>query len=334
MNLAMAHFQLGGDILVTNSPLLLTNNGNPALMHINTRTPLEAVKIVGLFLRSREIFTYQVFKNAQASFNKHLFYWVLVRYLLPNMWRYFAVCVEAGNVRHDDSLQLSQAILDRAVRAFQARDAIGIVFYGGDPEPRETMIYHFDYLSLLLAGAIDAQCRIAHRTYSIKGKERWASFRLNEQRKTFIDYLDAAGASELAQYIRSTEVQDFLTLLYETRNVIHGAGMLPIVQIDLTNNTRGVYFEVPVDIKDKLWKASETTGGPNEWGLLKTHGGIILEPYSFASSLVGHSLYVINSIAKITEVERLSPDQTHFILPQEPSSDSAFVWGSKLSLLG
>jgi hypothetical protein len=50
---AQAHRVLGRDILVTLSPWLIEHQSHSLLRAPNQRTPLQALKIVGLFLRSR-----------------------------------------------------------------------------------------------------------------------------------------------------------------------------------------------------------------------------------------------------------------------------------------
>jgi len=102
--LAQAHRSVGGDLLVTKSPLLLNNRST--VSETNPRTPLEAAQLVGLFLRSRNIYAYRAGPKVVASFDQGGFYWILARYHLPNMWRYFSACVAAGKTRGDDIQEL------------------------------------------------------------------------------------------------------------------------------------------------------------------------------------------------------------------------------------
>ena len=115
--LAQAHRSVEGDILVTESPLLLNNRSQTVVSKTNPRTPLEASRLVGLFLRSRNIYVYRAGPKFKASFDQGMFYWILARYHLPNMWRYFSACVAAGKTRGDDIQELGEAVLVRAVRA-------------------------------------------------------------------------------------------------------------------------------------------------------------------------------------------------------------------------
>jgi hypothetical protein len=93
------------------------------------------------------------------------------------MWRYFGACVHAAKARNDDITYLGNTVLVRLQRALQARDEIGFRFYQPqDNSMREEVPYHFDYLTLLLVGALDAQARVAHRTYRLTLQERRATF--------------------------------------------------------------------------------------------------------------------------------------------------------------
>lgn len=58
IKLSQAHYQVGSDILVTLDPLLLEHRDKSLIREANPRTPTEAAQIVGLFLRSRNIYTY------------------------------------------------------------------------------------------------------------------------------------------------------------------------------------------------------------------------------------------------------------------------------------
>jgi hypothetical protein len=171
---ARAHNHLGHDILVTLSRPLLDNKTRSNMRTINICTPMEAVKTVGLFARSRG--NYAIYPHMR--FDRGLFYHVLARHRLLSMWRYFSGCLEAETIRKDATLYLGQSILVRATRALEARDAIGEQFYlPQNNSTRDTIMYHFDYLTLLLVGAFDAQARIAHRAYRIiRPLERQASF--------------------------------------------------------------------------------------------------------------------------------------------------------------
>jgi len=301
---AQAHRALHQDILITSSPWLLEHRTHSIVREANPRTPTEAAQIVSLFLRSRGNYTFWASESGQRRFNRGLFYWVLARHRLPSTWRYFSACVEAQKIRNDDILLLGQSILTRCVRALQARDAIGERFYvPQNNDTRDNTMYHFDYLTLVLAGAFDAQARVAHRAYSVKKpKERQAYFRRKDFRKALKRY----GAQELHNLVSDQNCQDVLTPLYELRNTIHGSSLLTLAyQSGIEPETS--FVEVPPVYGDVLWEAAERCGSPERWGLTREHT-LLLEPYTYSITLVEERFGLIDAIAAATNVTGLFPE--------------------------
>jgi hypothetical protein len=300
---ARAHVELNRDILVTLSPRLLAHRAKPLVGEANPRTPTEAARLVGLFLRSRDNYTYAVQGKAEIRLDRGLFYWILVRHRLPNMWRYFDACVHAGKIRGDDTLYLGQSVLIRCVRALQARDAIGAQFYVPQGNnSRDAMMYHFDYLTLMLAGAFDAQARVAHRAYGItKRGERWASFRKAEFRKK----LKEPGNGALHKLAVGQHFQDVTTLLYEPRNTIHGAS-LPTLAYHSGAEPEASFVHVPQEYSQPLWDAAGRIGTPDKWGL-RRDTLVLLEPYTYSMALVDESFKLIDEIAGATDISGLFP---------------------------
>jgi hypothetical protein len=304
---AQAHRALDQDILVTSSARLLANRNELFVRESNPRKPTEAAKVLGLFLRCRDNYTYQAGEKGKFTdrFDRGLFYWVLVRHRLPGMWRYFSACVESAKVRSDDILHLGQSILTRCVRALQARDNIGERFYcPQDNNTRNDMMYHFDYLSLLLAGAFDAEARIARRTYGISSpKERYASFRNPEYQQA----LQGSGAQHLCELVFGKHFQDVMTLLYTMRNTIHGSGLLP-VGYGTVGQPQESRITVPARYQEDLWNATERHGSTERWGITRLpSGNMFVEPYTYSVILVDECFSMINAIAAATDVNMLFP---------------------------
>ncbi len=328
---AQAHCSAHGDILVTSSPLLLQHRDKGFIREANVRTPIEAIKIIGLFLRSRNIYTYLAGPNVEASFRRGLFYWVLARSQLPNMWQYFSACVAAGKEREEDLAGLAESILVRTVRALEARDYIGVQFYQPqNNETRDIMMYHFDYLTLLLAGIIDAQARITNIAYQVYPNKQEVSFRWRD----FVEALPGKGATELYDFTRGQRFQDVTSLLYKLRNTIHEAALRAISYHALPEPEQ-TFIELPPDIDNLIWDAAEGCGSPQRWGLTKSpRKDIFLEPYSYTIALVEESLGVIDAIAAATDVKRLFPDNQAPMFRQTPPADDAFKWADRVMLLG
>jgi len=322
LKVAQAHRQLGYDILITLSERLLSLRTQNVLREANPCRPIEVARIVGQFLRSRNNYTWQANHRLRHGFDRGLFYWVLVRHRLPNMWRYFNTCVIADEHRHDDTLYLGQSILTRCVRVLQARDAIAAEFYVPQSNnTRDAIMYHFDYLTLLLSGVFDAQALIAHRAYRIKlPKERYASFRNQE----FINSLTRVrGASDLHNLITGQNFIDLMTLLYELRNTIHKTS-LPTIGYQVGLEQQQSYVIVLPDCATVIQQAAERFGSMGEWGLMQLDE-LVFEPFSYAVKLIKECYYQINTIAITTNLDGMFPDG--FVIPpleDRPLEDGVF----------
>jgi len=333
LTIAGAHCSLGQDVLVTLSGQSLQHAELPFLRSANPRTPLEAARLVGLLLRSRDNYTYSARRIGASCLNRGLFYWVLCRAQLPSMWRYFSACVHAAQDRKDDTLYLGRSILNRSVCALQARDAIGFQFYGTqDNDTRAAIMYHFNYLTLLLAGAFDAQARVAHRAYGIEGlRERNAYLHYMDFRRA----LNAIGADVLCGIVNSPGFQDVNVLLRRLRNTIHGAGLPTTAHFDGRDQTS--FVEVLPEHAHTIWRAADRQGGTEQWGLTGVGERVEFEPYTYASRLVTKCLELMDNIAAATDVVRLFTNNSPTPELQDgPPDDDVFNESirSRLAVLG
>ncbi len=215
------HLQARRDVFVTTVPELLALRDR--VPDANLRTPSAGLKLIGLYLRAVEDFTVRSFSNGADRFDRGLFYWVLCRERLPSMWRYFAACVRRGGVVHDNSEYLGASILNRVVRALQARDEVGFRFFQRqNNSTRDGMLYHFDYLTVMLSGALDAQARLTRRACQLaKPPVRKTSFRNPEFRRA----IEVGGCQALAQVINDARFLAFQRLLGALRNTVHSTGL-------------------------------------------------------------------------------------------------------------
>jgi len=342
-----AHMRLGRDILITESQWPFDPRVTGVSKRGNPRRILDAAKIVGLFLRSRDSYVYRVEK---PGFTERLdrggFYWALTRYQTPNMWRYVSACVLAEDVRKDSTQALGLSILMRCDRAVQARDRIGEAFYGAHGGgSRDEMMYHFDYLALLLAGALDSQARVAHRAYTFRGSERRAMFR-DTRGSAFLKSIRLAEPA-LHAVVTATHSQALLTLLYEVRNTIHAASLRDL-GARVPSDDSAWEIEVRDDeLAGLLRNAAGSIGSLDEWGMSVERYTedndplarelLLLEPYTFADTLLRRCLNLINEIAAVSNVELLLKGHTvPALLTGPPPDDSMFSakLGERLALLG
>lgn len=330
---ARAHHALNFDIFVTCSPILLKNTSNTWLRDSNPRSPSDAVKILGLLLRSRGDFALRMIGTAKHSFDRGLFYWVLTRHRLPGMWNYFGTCLDAGKTRADDTDMMAQSVLVRTARAHEARDAVGRLFYlPQGNNTRDEIMYHFEYLTLLLAGAFDSLARIAHRTYKIKNPEEWSCY---FHKVKYQEALAQKKATQLVGILTSQNFKNLSALLYELRNTIHGASLQTLAYSENAEPQKS-YLEANSKQSEKLWSAADSFDSPNAWGLRRAHKRVLIEPFSFASKLLQESLKYINDIAEATDLTGLFPGG-HVMrnCPPPPADDNIFGnhIGARLDLL-
>ena len=119
-----AHERFGHDLLVTTDSDLLQLSA--ATDNANILRPSLALPLVHLYLRSRGTFIYDAGDLGQRTFNRGLFYLVLLRSLLPELWPFMKAAANRNRV----ASTLSAAIRTRCIRALQAQDELGRLFFG------------------------------------------------------------------------------------------------------------------------------------------------------------------------------------------------------------
>lgn len=181
-----AHERFGHDLLVTTDASLLELSVSTE--NANILPPSLALPLTHLYLRTREEFIYDAGTMALRKFNRGLFYLVLLRALLPELWPFMAASSRQTAV----SGTLCAAIRIRLIRALQAQDELGRLFFAQrhSSDDRDRMAYHFEYLALLLLAAIDAQLRVVRHAYRLSMSRRNVNFK-NTQ---FLKQLRAVGA--------------------------------------------------------------------------------------------------------------------------------------------
>jgi hypothetical protein len=331
-----AHEQCYRDIFATTHTELLA--GRERRADANIRSLSETLQLLGLWLRRDGEIPIKAGPLGATTFREDfgldLFRWVATRDRLPAMWRYFSACLIRGKETGDKTEYLGNTILDRCVRVMQAVDEIGWQFHRSqNNSTRDSILYHFDYLTLLLSGALDTQARVCRIAYRLSASESRSSFR-NPQ---LIKQLQAAGATKLADALTSTKYSAFQKLLGALRNSIHGAGLRGLGYVRGGEPERSL---VQIFEEDRvIWEESGTLGR-SAVGVVGV-GGVRIEPYTCANWLARTGLQWINLIAQLTDVERLL-SSTPRELRDGPPDDrhwngdtrrrvSALAWGSPMT---
>ncbi len=243
-----------------------------------------------------------------------MFYWVLMRTKLPAFWRYFSAALAARQLHGERLARIAQSILEKCFRALQARDEIAVQFYlPQNNTTRDTMMYHFDYLTLLLAGAYDGMASVADVVYGLGVDQNDHSFR----RDRFLAALRRAGTSNLETLATRPRTKLLMVMLHKLRNTIHSAGLGTLAYSEAGQPQRS-YARVPPDFRDELLRAASDLGGADRWGILREdfvvrgpdgtdhhEHDVYIEPFSYATQLLDQWLPLLDETATATEVERL-----------------------------
>ena len=309
-----AHTALDRDVFVTLSPLILASRGSFPLS--NPLSPVEASRLAGLVLRTRANWLFRHPGSVRITTDRGMFYWVLMRTKLPAFWRYFSAIL-AARQHHDERLaRVAQSILEKCFRSLQARDEIAVQFYlpQGNTS-RDTMMYHFDYLTLLIAGAYDGLASIVDAVHSLGTQPIHQSFR----REPFLTALRSRGMSTLVQLATRSQTRDLMVMLHSLRNTIHSAGLGTLAHSEAGRPQRS-YARVPPDFRDELLDAAARLGGADQWGIwredftIRDEAGadrpayeVYVEPFTYAVQLVDQWFPLLDGVAASTDVDRLFP---------------------------
>lgn len=295
----MAHEGFGHDLFVTTSPILLTVRQQQPFKQFNICSPLEALRLIGLLLRHREKYVVGGPPHVYLL-DAHTFYMTMLRLKAPRLWK----CAR-GATGTDKQLEhvvsLRGSLIARCRRALEARDAIGVQFHRlASWRTAERMLYHFDYLTLLLTGAFDAAARIAHAVYGVRHPDL---IRASFWKKPFNDALEKQGATRLVEVARSQEVQALHALLPTLRNTIHEVA-LGAIQFQATDVPQRSLAKFVGDGERMRGKVAQM-GGAEAWGLIELGGAVHFEPYTYACRLVDVSLDALGRVHEAIDLERV-----------------------------
>ena len=292
-----SHGALRRDLFITTSSFLLSNKDK--FGELNIYTPSEALKIVGLYLRVTGEFEWisHIESNVRFLTTMDTFYEFLSRGLLPKSWKYIS-----GLGLHNERkklLSLGWSVLNRYSRVLQARDELGRLFYmPANSSTKDKMMYHFDYLTLLLTAAFDTQALIINTVFNLGLKDQDCGFR-RERFKTIIRRQPIT--NNLANLLSTKS--DFINILFDLRNKIHSVSME-------TN------FHVPESYPDELLERIYQYNQYNHWGIQKQNVNVIInrgnptpsinysvDIYHLAHSLINEATNLINAIMEETQIE-------------------------------
>lgn len=288
-----AHERFGHDLLVTTDASLLELSVSTD--NANILPPSVALPLAHLYLRARDEFICDAGTQFLGRFNRGLFYLVLLRALLPELWTFMA----AAGRQTPTSGALCSAIRIRLIRALQAQDELGRLFFAQrhSSDDRDRMAYHFEYLTLLLLGAIDAQLRVVRCAYNLSISPRNVSFKS----KQFLEQLRTAGATAICDLLEGGVHHHFLLALAVIRNKIHADALGDMAYSSPASGEVGLLTLGGGD-RGLVLERFQELGNPATMGVFPFDQRILIEPFKCASFLVRKALKVVGAIADATDL--------------------------------
>lgn len=280
--LFFAHQALKRDLFVSLPPFVEVLNDSKC--NSFAVSPREALKIIGLLLRSRDDFTLHC-KDATFVTHRHDFYWFLSQMHLKcirSMWGIDSF--EQGKKQRINSL--ISATIARIARAFQSRDNLAIQYFADQDFDLE--LYYLDYLSLLVSGTLDAVARIVHSSCQIGGNDHGVGFR----RLGFIEKLNNSSHNSLKDVINDNEFKAIISILGEYRNRIHEAEF-----IKTSFNFERMLLVLDPETADKFLEASINLDNIEDWGIIDRKG-VYLSPFEFGCTLLDAGISIVDRIAR------------------------------------
>jgi len=279
----------------------------------NPMTPETACALVGLAARLRTDFSI-------APVPRSLFHFLVARGLLVEGWRWFAACAASSHATNDDTMiNVGQSGLERMARAVVSRDrCIGHDFNGKGDMAAEDAAYYFDVELLMLSSALDSVARVAHVAHVVKGETYSVGWR---REKGWRKALKKAAPKLWAETEPGTLARDAIELVAVLRNTIHGEGMRKITVG--TESSLDNQLEIAQSDATALDAILSRHGGSGEWGLTPgSHAR--LQPAPYAQQIVPLVAQAMNSLMRLTEVERLPGVDSAALMTGPPVADELF----------
>jgi len=216
-------------------------------------TPVEALALLGIYLRFRENYKYRVHATTELGIGRLGYASLAAEILVPS------------------SLSLgprAPSLITRLARTLYARDRIHRCYF--DPENRalaDEAFFYLDAFLVSLVAAFDLLARIANALLGFKTPERKASWRYEVWRKELV--MKAPRLAELTT--PGSKGRAILEICFLLRHHVHSD---PLQSVEVVTGPAGqngdYHLWLPVEDRDALREAMRIVGG--SWGVALDHG--------------------------------------------------------------
>jgi hypothetical protein len=324
-----AHKMIKFDIFVTEDEFLLSCKDNYWLRNVNIMNLRETITFLGLYLRFKNSYVYSVNHNYIAQMRDGLsFYEEMVFAKIENILGAIYNLTAIEKVSQNDLSYLAGTLLTRCRHALRSRDKVGFCFYSVQSgDTIDEMMYEFNYLLLLLHGALEVVAIICVTIYDLPLSQ--PSFvGTGNKRNDFIKHLQKKGAKSLCDLMEHKSTKALMVLLREIRNTIHRfnypvatakrnymgefverqTSRLGVVKV---NDTEIAYITIPHIYLQEIMEA--TIASPKEWGLENIFNKWHIEPYTYACTLTNNVFELIEKV-----LSEINWNYQNIPLPQLP----------------
>ncbi len=303
---ASCAYAIGADLFITERPYLFRASWDAASGVLAMR-PLDALPLVGLYLRAQEQFTVRQAYGGLGggiNMNRSGFYTAATYGLLPSLARWYGACEAHSVAVADDGLAfLAGSVVHRFQRALQDRDRVW--FSLNRPtigDAGEDALDGLDDVLLRLMGAVDVTARVARIVLGLDESLRlqgWTSKRFRREVRKAAPTLGGLFAP-------NTDHGRTLDVLARLRNSIHHTS-LPEIRVAEGRGSNTTWVGLREDERDFVLEASDALGGREAWGVNEpTPNEFHLDPGRLADQLAIHTANLIVAVQDATPVELLT----------------------------
>lgn len=292
-------YSIRADLLVTGNPDLIASS-EPRLAGLNIMSSTDALAVIGLFHRSRDVFEMAPPRGLEFVGG---YMWTAARTMLPNGWAWSHALVHHAHANGLSSPTLLHGSLhQRLVRALRYRDQVHaalLVPQNNDTADRATEA--LDNFLVNIVGAFDAAARAAHLCAGLpSGRRHLAGWQKP-------DWLASLAAPELlALHAEGTPGHQLFKVCRLLRNTVHGEG-LHTTSVQRAGQPLRTLVALPEDDAADLQTLLSALGSDSaSWGLEPLTGqDEHLDPGVFVEELVPRVLALLDDTLRLTPLDRL-----------------------------
>ncbi|WP_157411321.1 hypothetical protein [Actinoplanes rectilineatus] len=300
---AAVAISLHPDVFITSRPHLLACRDR--IRGVTICDVGESLALLGLYLRAQGDFRYWFDPDGglTPAMSRSSFYWVGVRELVPQAWRWVTGCAQAGKARADDSLlDVALSVLERLVQVLKCRDAMHRHLNQPVRDVRgDDAIEAFEAALTLLLAAADASAATTHRVLQISGEEKYASW----QAKQWRDRVKRVSPALAAVTTDGTAHNDALLVLRHLRNSLHADAMLG-GGLQRPGRSPIALMSLPRNRQTEIVDAIERMGGREQWSVQPYRGTELrVDPGTVLELLLPRIILLLNDVMRETPLDSL-----------------------------